>query len=732
MSYTKRTDEQLQAMSIGELTAYSQEVSTVIGNQYSSIVADQVVQAQYDYMILTSQSTVNGLDYQITLNNSAIVAADIRYKKLQSENVEYDSTITYHETQIFEKNKIINDSSAMISSLTRESKEIAYKVSTSDSEFISSAVGYSTLYITYVTMDILYKNSLKELSTTSSLYEVSRRTTEMAENNLKTSTTFAVAKSAELSSLYKQGDQLQSTLSQYIINETNAKSGLISTNAGIIAVSSLYATALTTQQYYQLVSTQTIAINVFTQGQSTFDGAKLLSLANPTNTVLNSAMTMAQQRLSTLADNKNQITSQVNALKRVLSNVMDDSYETAMVASQATIDLQNQNISTFQGYADVAKKELITYSTIFENSSRNIASSMTAVNIFDNLYKSSIAGSNALMERVIYDTSSISGKQAEIESLNMTISVLDRQYTNFTSSFNGWIEQSTIAKRVSDDSKRQISILSTFYESTSIAVQGLAGDLRNTTSTINGITTTINTLSTIIDSESINALAFRTDVHFNFTLQEQATYKYRETYVRLKRVDAQSYYDSCVLKQVQDTSTQNGTIRAQVGDAAFTPISITLNTPTIGLAYVNLTTITSFLNTFSNLYTNYDIQATNLQGVSTSIGNQRGAYSTMMYYKTMFSLSPTNEVKTSFYRAQNTFINNQNTTSQLLGNVSLTQGQINDAKRTFLTTYNAVFLSSDIIANESTISSFLVAGFKSAMTTSRTTIDTQIQRGQTI
>ena len=108
MSYTKRSEEQLQAMSIGELTAYSQEVSTVIGFQYSSIVADQVVQAQYDYMILTSQSTVNGLDYNITLNNSAIVAADVRYKKLQSENIEYDSTIKYYEDEIVEKSKIID------------------------------------------------------------------------------------------------------------------------------------------------------------------------------------------------------------------------------------------------------------------------------------------------------------------------------------------------------------------------------------------------------------------------------------------------------------------------------------------------------------------------------------------------------------------------------------------------------------------------------------------------
>ena len=83
----------------------------------------------------------------------------------------------------------------------------------------------------------------------------------------------------------------------------------------------------------------------------------------------------------------------------------------------------------------------------------------------------------------------------------------------------------------------------------------------------------------------------------------------------------------------------------------------------------------------------------------------------------MLRINPTNDsIGESFSNAQSAFITNQNTTNNLIGNVTLTQGQINTAKNTFLTTYNAVFLSSDIISNESTISSFLIAGFKAAVT----------------
>jgi hypothetical protein len=525
------------------------------------------------------------------------------------------------------------------------------------------------------------------------------------------------ASSMYLSTLYLQGNQIQSTLSQYIVDETLANAALTSTNAGIIAISSLYATALISQKYYQLVSTQTGTIDAFTAAQSTLTTAKTRAAANPTDTVLAAAATMAQQRFNTLNTAKTAISTEVTALQALVTTATSDSYETTMAAAQAAVELENNNVSTFQGYATVASAQINYYSSIYEQASKDITSSLAAVTLYSTFYNSSIGGSNALMVLVGQDTSSIAGQQAEVDAISLTISSLNKQYEQNVSSYNGWISYSSLMKQQAATADADVIKFSSFYESTNTALIGFSNMLVQVNSSITGNDTAINTLSSILESEMINILGYQTDVAASFNLEEKSAYQYRETYVRLRRVDAQKYYDACVLQQVQNISTQNATLKAQAGSATFTPIAINLNTPTINLAYTNLTTIASFLGTFTNIYGNYDIQTVNLRGVSTSIGNQRTSYSTTTFFMNMSRINPTNpSIGQSFSNAQTAFIANQTTTKNLMNNVALTQAQINTAKNRFLTTYQAVFLSSDIIANESTISSFLVAGFKAAVT----------------
>lgn len=717
MDYTKFTDAQLLDMNLEELTAYSQTVSTSVGLQYSSIAGDQVVQSQYEYMILTSQSTINGLGYEITENDNAIIAADLRFSQLDADNKLLDSTMTSYLSSIALQDKIIAESDTAISSLILESAKIDAELLKSDQEFVSSATGYSTLYMDFMAKDILYTNCLTEISTTSFLYEAATIFENIALLNLQESTANVVARSMELSSLYLEGNDIQSTLSQYVIDETLATAALTSTNAGIIAISSLYATALVNQQYYQLVSTQTATIDAFTAAQSTLATTKMRAAANPTDTVLAAAVTMSQQRLTTLATTKSEVATKVTALQALVAGATSDSYDTTMAAAQAAVELENNNVSTFQGYADAATQEIKYYSSIFEQATNDIASSLAAVTAYSSFYNSSIAGSNALMDLVTQDTSSIAGQQAESDAISLTISSLNTQFDQHTSSLNGWISYSTLMRQELDAADAELSQQSTFFESTNKAILSFADTLQQVQSSITGNDTTIFTLSSILESETINMLGYQTDVAASFNLEELSAYQYRETYVRLRRVEAQKYYDACVLQQVQNTSTQNATLRQQAGTATFTPVAINLNTPTINLAYTNLTTITSFLDTFSNIYTNYDIQKVNLQGVSTSVGNQRTAYSTTTFFLNMSRLNPTNtNIGQSFSNAQAAFIANQTTTTNLMKNVALTQSQINTAKNTFLTTYQGVFVSNDITNNESTISSFLIAGFKAAVT----------------
>ena len=717
MEFTKLTDAQLLEMSPEQLSAYALTVSTAIGLQYSTIASDLVVQAQYDYMILTSQSTITGLDYEITANDNAIIAADIRTAQIDAENAAIDSTIASYQTQITSFDKVISDSDRAITALTAESAQIDADIAKTDAEFISSATGYSSMYLTYMAKEILYQNCLSDISTTSSLYDVAAAEEKFFLRNLEESTANVVARTAELSSLYLQGDQIQSSLSQYVIDETLANAALASTNIGIAAISSVYATALINQQYFQQTSTLRGIDDSLTAAQTAVTSAKALAAAKPTDTVLAAAATMAQQRLTTLTTSKTSLTAEVTALQALVTDATAISLDTAISAAEAAIQLETINVSTFQGYADAASAEIVYYSTMFEQANVEIVSSLAAVELYSSLYNSSIAGSNALMLLVTQDTSSISGQQAEVDAISIAVNSLNIQYDQYVSSFNGWISYSSLMNKEIEKADADLILFSTLYESTSVVVKSLSNDLDQIQSSIVGNDSDIYTLSTILESEIVNMIAHQADVAASFNQEEYSAYQFRETYVRLRRADAQKYYDACIVQQVQNTSTQNATLKAQAGPSAFTPLPINLNTPAINLAYTNLTTITSFLDTFSNIYTNYNIQTTNLEGVSTSIGNQRTAYSTVTFFTKMTRLNPTNpNIGQSFSNAQTAFIANQTTTNNLMNNVALTQVQINAAKNRFLTTYHAVFLSSDIMANESTISSFLIAGFNGAAT----------------
>ena len=454
-----------------------------------------------------------------------------------------------------------------------------------------------------------------------------------------------------------------------------------------------------------------------TAAQTAVTSAKALAAAKPTDTVLAAAATMAQQRLTTLTTSKTSLTAEVTALQALVTDATAISLDTAISAAEAAIQLETINVSTFQGYADAASAEIVYYSTMFEQANVEIVSSLAAVELYSSLYNSSIAGSNALMLLVTQDTSSISGQQAEVDAISIAVNSLNIQYDQYVSSFNGWISYSSLMNKEIEKADADLILFSTLYESTSVVVKSLSNDLDQIQSSIVGNDSDIYTLSTILESEIVNMIAHQADVAASFNQEEYSAYQFRETYVRLRRADAQKYYDACIVQQVQNTSTQNATLKAQAGPSAFTPLPINLNTPAINLAYTNLTTITSFLDTFSNIYTNYNIQTTNLEGVSTSIGNQRTAYSTVTFFTKMTRLNPTNpNIGQSFSNAQTAFIANQTTTNNLMNNVALTQVQINAAKNRFLTTYHAVFLSSDIMANESTISSFLIAGFNGAAT----------------
>jgi hypothetical protein len=713
MSFVQLSDVQLQEMDLTSLKLYAAQVSSIISQEISSVNAIQIVQNQYDYMILDSQSTINGLGYEITTNSNLIVAGDIRSNVLVQSNALIDKTIENYNSTITGQYAIMTDANTQISSLTLESEGITSTLIQSDMNFKSSATYYSTLYMDFMAKDMLYQTCLDNISTTSTMLMASITAQQLSYTNWQTSSAYTVAKVAELSTLYLASDAIQSTLTQYKIDEIRAIANLASTNSGIMAISSLYATSLVNQQYYQTLSSQTGVIDLYTMAYSTFQEASALSNASPTNSVVVAAATMAQQRLSTLTTAKSQLATQVTSLQGLVAGAVTDSYAAQMESVQMAVRIEVNNISTFQAYANSSIEAVTRFSSLYEQAGSNIASSLAAVKLFSSFYESSITASNAFMTAANADIASIASQQAQVDAISLSISSMNVQYINYTSSYTGWVAYSTLMTTQISKANADLITYSSFYESTVKAVGEFSIALDRVNSSIVGNTTTIRTQSTILQAETINKRGHEAQIATCFTLEENAVFQYRETYVRQKLQDAQRYYDACILQQVVATSTQNGNLIAQAGGSSVTPVPININTATINSAYTILTNISAFLNTFGSMYGNYSALTSNLQNVSTSIGDQRVSYTSLTNVSNAYATDPTQaEV---FFTAQRSFQEKEAVTGQLQANAKLMLDQINSAKTSFFTTYNQTFLANEIITNETTISSFLIQGFNSAV-----------------
>jgi hypothetical protein len=712
-AFVPLSDEELMQMDLPALEAYSAQVSTVIGNEASTVAAARVVQAQYDYLILSSQSTINGLGYEITTNSNLIISADVRSNQLVRSNIILDSSIALYNSTITGNMLIIKNADKQLSSLITESADITASLIQSDKNFTSSATYYSSLYTTFVGKDLAYQACVSNILNTSTLLSNAIVTQKASYSNWQVSSAFTVARSAELSTLYLTSNAIQSSLTQYRIDEINATKNLTSTNTGIEGISSLYATSLVNQKYYQSLSTQGGILEMYTAAYSTFQTATTLSNASPGNTVIAAAATMAQQRLSTLTMSKTQITSETTALQTRVAGAVTDTYATQLQAAQSAVQLEIKNVNTFQAYANSSIAAVTYYSTLYETASRQVVSSMNAISTYSSFYESSIAGSNIYMNEVATDIATIINQQTQINAISMSISSLNKEYEGYVSSYDGWIEYSTLMKMEVDKSKANLIIYNNLYESTTTAVRTFTGELVEVRKKMADNASAIKTQSTILQTETINALAYQNQIAASFNMEENATFQYRETFVRLKLQTAQKYYDGCILQQVQAISTQNGNLKTQAEGSVFTPIPININTAAINNAYTILTNISAFLNSFNSIYASYTTQETNLQNVKTSIEAQLVSFSNVTSAANAFAMNPNQGA--SFSNAQSDFISKQAATRQLQSNVELTQGQINSAKGVFLQTYNQTFMSNEIFSNESTISSFLMQGFASAI-----------------
>lgn len=717
-SESELTEAQLMAMSTEELEAYAARISTSIGLEQSTIDAYELTQAEYELSILKTQSSITGLDTEINVNTAQLNAAILAEQTFAKESAELDSTIQVYSLAIAEQDTILSLTDSTIAGLTLESAKIEADLKASDAAFVSSATSYSSLYIVYLAKETAYQKRLEDIALASTqLSQAEMEEAALLENYRVSSQTRQVL-DKELGDLYAQSNVIAKELSDAIQAETTAIANLNSTNSALITLNSLYETSLINQKYYQLISTQSSKIEQYASALNTFNAADSAYRVNPTNTTLLTARNMAEKQLVKISSEKDEVTSQVTSLQALVNDAMDGSYETLLMQYQADITMEDSNISTFTQYRSQAESSISGYSSLYEAAILDITSSLNGIKQISSFYESSLAGAATLLASAQADSNLIAPQEAAIATLDILITSYTKDYENYTSSYDGYISVSSVMRAKRQKAIEDLVIISSFYESTSLAVGKLTDELSQVNSSITGYTTILSLQSNILMVEDVNIQDYDIQVKDAFNMQEKAMFQYRETYARQKRMTLQNLYDAKVIQAVQATSTLNGTNQAAAGPGVtIVPQPVNLASPDLTDTLGKVNTINAFIDTFNTIYSLYDTQAANYQQISTTVGTKKIGVQKILALQNQLVLTPTNtQAKEELNAVQTAVANLDSDYNSKMNNVNLTQNQIDTNRQTFLTSYTTIFRADEILAQESTISSFMIQGFNAAVT----------------
>ena len=687
-------------------------VSTTAGNENSTIIANQKILNQYTIASQLSQSTIEGLNNRITMNKAAIYASQQQRVILSEETTNYISSISKYTNIIQGQKEFIQQGTSTIQNYSLQIStgysSIAYNTST----FNSSAIAYSTAYYTYLGWNSLVDSQTVTLSAQKDKVSNLVIAQRAASKNLAESNTILQKKSSDLSTLTSRALNLQSILTKQRIVEATAMANYNSTANTLSTLSSTYNAAVANNKYAIALSTQNTLENAYTAALASFTRADILyNNASGPQGILLQARSMALSALQTAEVNKGEAASTTSTLKSIAGIANNDLYTTMLSGLQQNLTNNLRLANTFMNYKLSSLDAVVKWSTVYEASKIDIMNYKSQLTLYSSFYESSIQGGSTLLGLAQQNQSTVTGKNAQANAVNATISILNTNYDKYMSTYNGYITVSSMYNKEFIEYTNNISTVSSQYYSTNMAVNTLNIEYNNMV--VENLTNAamLFAKSSILNTQKITLATYDTQIKNNVNALEITGYNYKETFTRAKAIVIQNEYQGKVLQAIEYASTltreQNLT----------TPLAADLTTFGIPETYKTLDSINTFLNNFTKVYDAYNNQATTIAGLSTSISYQANSWSTLNIYNSAYfyktSTDPTliNKVNA----ASEDFSMKQDTVSDLLKTYNSGQNKIKIVKENFSTAYSSIFTAADIIGHESTISSFIISGYKQGL-----------------
>jgi hypothetical protein len=792
------TESELRAMSFEQLAAYGSTVSTSAGLEQSTINGNELLFSQYDILSQISQSTIDGLGIEIATNN-ADFNADIAALNILTRQSTIDySTLGNYDSTISTQQAIMYLSQSTIEGLNDELSTLNSTFSLEDEEYISSARGYSTLYYYYEGLKQQLVNKIEfvygDEEAAKQVLENANREIQyytlqsggskgfvglvssaiLAEadafNNYLVSTATWKSVSEQLSTLNDENIAINSTITQYVIDEAEAEQEYLSTVLGVSTLSSLYKAAKASEDYAFALSSLTIKAEAYADALLTFDqadyaytnslpsgaqgggktpkkGGAASGAASGANSALWAARSMAQQALQAAEAEKDAASQYANTLQTLAEVAETDLYDVTLYALEQTVmnrirqidRLESQRLSTMEG--------LTNWSSIYERATTDYTVYDGLLSQYSTLYDSSIIGNSTLQGLADADNAEIGALQQQADGYSAAIATLDREYDENLSSMAGWSTLSSIYMEQYWSSIYGLSTLSSIYYNLGESITEWNNSVsdRHITNIRNRIDYFL--YSSIRNSEIINLEVYDTQVKDNINQEERFAYVYKNTYCRERRLIYQDNYKNAVMGAIETASnaTRDALATARLTDpnATVIPTPVNLTAPNVMTPYNKLDSMNTFLNTFTNIYSAYDTQTSNIDALSTNVGHKKEAWSTFSYFNDKEFYSMINEtnpdvlsdvVSQTIYDDKDINTPLPRSQYQTLANTAFTQYRqtqtaVNTAKGawsnqqiaiaalkgTFRTDYSQFFTAEEIDTQDTNISSFTIAGIQAGI-----------------
>ena len=679
---------ELLKMSLADLQAYS--TSLIHSIQYNTTVIEQS-QRQENIIarrIMLSQSTSYGYRREMINNNNILLAYNAQYAQVLANNKTVDQTVQTYKNLIEEDTVTIKTLTNLIQGLQIKSSSIS--TSLQGSSFEERAKYYSSLYIDYMVADALYTDYTNSTIQLNSIYNDSLNLEEEAYSTLLRSADDVLSTTTELTELYRDKAAIHSTLTSETINEALYTNAYNSTSAGLTALNELFEIATLFSNYNELVVAQKKNMESYNTAYTYY------TTLNTTNDTISGATSAGWLSLmATLSDTESTINMNMSNTSNSILTRLDENEIISISTAKAAVDINDFTTSTLKAYVTLAQSSFEYNSTLNEDANTRLVNNTNKYieNLAD--YTKNVNTSNEIFSTINADS------DLDTDVIIRRIRMIPEIHNNLVSTYNDSIEYSTLMNNTYEKSMADYKYYLDIYNSTSKNIFDVNVLLTDNMASTYNVIATVNTFSTILDITNIDMEAYDIESKISYTMEELAAMRYRYAYVVSKRVDATKIYENCVLTQVKKVS---GTITV--------PAAVNLAVNTIATAYTNLNTVNTFLNRFGSIYYNYTAHMGNLHNISTLLGNKVETYSSLTTYRQESYLNP-NDISTanSLTTAQITL----DGLTSLVENSSLilatTQSIIENDKLNFMKSYLNTFPASEVIQTESTISSFLEAGY---------------------